>query len=69
MKHFDEPIDVSLVIVDVRADAHPTKPRCHVDILGRQALNQSFRHSIAEAETQNVGRPDPRLGDIRRPAA
>src|SRR5712671_3978896 len=42
MKRFDEPIDVSLVIVDVRADAHPTKPRRHVDILGlRLSINPS----------------------------
>ena len=50
MKRFDEPINVVLVIIDVRADAQPTKAWSDVNVFGGETLYQLFRHAIAEAE-------------------
>jgi hypothetical protein len=50
MKRFDEPINVLLVIVDVRADAQPTKTWGHVNVFGGETLYQLFRHTTAEAQ-------------------
>lgn len=58
----DEPLDITLVVVHMRADAHAPKPRGHVDVLGGQALDQKIGLALAEAETQDVGSAYARIG-------
>src|SRR5215471_10497092 len=44
-KGCNEPIDVFLVVVDVRTDAHAAHAGRDVDLLRRQPFDQSFRHA------------------------
>src|SRR5271154_6418069 len=69
VKHFDKTVDVGLVVVDVRTDPQPAKPRREVDILGGEPPDQSIPHAAPKAETQNVRRPHPRVGDLQTTAA
>src|SRR2546421_12597875 len=66
VKRGDEPVDVALIVVDVRADAHAADARRHVDVFGGEFLDQPMRHSASEAEAQNVRRSHPRVEHVHR---
>src|SRR5262249_7780949 len=56
-KGCNEPIDVFLVVVDVWTDPHAADAGRNVDALGRQPLDQSFRHAGRKLHAQDMRRP------------
>src|SRR5688572_7024273 len=52
-EHFDEALDILLVVVDVRADAQTAEPRRGVHVLRGEALGQVGRHALGEADAED----------------
>src|SRR5262247_1997693 len=46
-------LDVVLVVVDVRTDAHASDARRDIDLLLRQLLDQPFGHAARKAQAQD----------------
>ena len=63
-EHFDEALDVLLVVVDVRADAQPAEPRRGIDVLRGELLGQIGRHALGEAEAEHVRRAQLRSSTL-----
>src|SRR5262249_21994263 len=50
----EEAVDILLVVVDVRADAHAPDAGCDVDLLRRQPFDQLLRHAVRKFWAQDM---------------
>jgi len=61
MKHFDEPFDIRLIVVNVRTDAKSAHAPGHVNFFGRERLNEPARYASRKTYAQNMRCPKTHL--------
>jgi hypothetical protein len=61
MKHFDEPFDIRLIVVNVRTDAKSAQAPGHVNFFGRERLNEPARYASRKTYAQNMRCPKTHL--------